>query len=412
MIIAIKKLAVLASLTLLGLPLFASTVDLCTQKSIRSVSVPVVSGDPSKRFNYKFQYVQKNSTAPVIIIIPGGPGGTSISVDPDPVLQFDFQQILFGLPKNYNAIFTDPRSRGCNSTFSFAANELSTRGIVSDLMEMIRQLNLKKYILYGHSYGSVVAIELAHEIEKANNLPAPIAVLISGALSKVLKENEQDNWLELSWIQFKRTLSPKLQLLFSDTLQDIYKKSSFLLNVPGSNWYSKIGDGLSEGAASFHGTSTDLLADDLAKVLGSEADKDTLRTKLLVQKSVSLTPLQDAPIFIQIGCSEFWTGEFCQQAKVGLTHPFNSKDYQVKAPLIYASGSRDPAVGIENAYYGYLVQMTSVRKFFIEVKQGGHSNFFFTRNCSDQFWNSIFSGATDLSNVIKNCDPSVVLRTP
>jgi pimeloyl-ACP methyl ester carboxylesterase len=395
------------SLMLIGHPSFADNFSICNQRSISSVFVPVSPNDHGRTFKYKFQIIRKSLTAPTVIVIPGGPGGTSISTEPVPG-GFDFQQILLGLDTEYNAIFTDPRSQGCNSDFLFHPNELSTSALVSDLIEMIKGLGLKRYILYGHSYGSVVALQLAHQIEVSAGITRPIAVLLSGAWSKPVSQIERAQWAEIAWQQFQNSLPADLKnYFFGLNLQKIASTPRFLLDISGETWANFIFSGLTEGAVSYQGKVSDNLLFNLRKLNGTQAEKLELIKLLQPQKSTS--PIKE--IFRQIYCHELGYGApVCLQSGIKLDRPFDSKNFQVHSPLVYASGSRDPAVNIRNAYYGYSLQKWTSRKYFIEIFGGGHANFMFTRNCLNPFWESVYQGTQGLNQVLKNCDPTIRLR--
>lgn len=76
-----------------------------------------------------------------------------------------------------------------------------------------------------------------------------------------------------------------------------------------------------------------------------------------------------------------------------INRDFDSKDFQIKAPILYISGEFDPATPLVQARYNFEHQNSSKGKAFLTVKGGGH---FGTWNelstCTDYIFQNAFLG--------------------
>lgn len=106
-----------------------------------------LSANTSQTFDYSYQIVSyRDRDEPTIIYIPGGPGGASMN---KPAL----------IPAG-KIILTDPRGVGENYNYWSAGGQiqdLSSEAVAEDILSIIREKKLKKYVIYGISYGTVVA---------------------------------------------------------------------------------------------------------------------------------------------------------------------------------------------------------------------------------------------------------------
>lgn len=112
-----------------------------------------------KTFPYTFRYQCKSPKLPTIIYIPGGPGSGSINTE-----KSTFKNI------NANVILTDPRGVGRNKTFfDFGGknSDLTTHLVAMDIIEIVNSFpETQRFIIYGHSYGTVVATHVGAEVDK------------------------------------------------------------------------------------------------------------------------------------------------------------------------------------------------------------------------------------------------------
>jgi hypothetical protein len=206
------------------------------------------------------------------------------------------------------------------------------------------------------------------------------------------------------------SLAPTLQSTFDKTLKEISAENTYLLNTPGLKWVEFISQGLGAGGGVVGGKRFDPFAELIGKVSGSTEEQNALLERVVNPKKDG-TLSEKTPIWAQIACREIISGnKNCDDARIKLANPFDSRNFLVKTPLIYASGSRDPAVNIEHAYHGFMGQSSSIRKYFVTIQDGGHANFMFAGNCQEPFWRSVFEGANHFDEAISKCGSSVSLR--
>lgn len=379
----------------------------CNQKSIHQVNAPIYAESPSLgTFKYHYQLIKKGEPdSPVVIIIPGGPGGTSIGPI-DESLPFDFNQIQWGLPNRYNAIFTDPRTTGCNS-LNLPNDSLSTENVASDIVAIIKSLGLKKYILYGHSYGSVVATWVAAEAAR-QNFPAPIAVVLTGTLGRAMKNGEQEAAIDGAWQKLRARLSPFVASQFPVRFDDFQIEPKPLLGFPPTAWSALILNGLTEGSIYLNGVQSFSVLDQLNSINENVGVPEKLKAQLTDLKGKGESNLKSVPIFLRIMCQELVEpDEGCKEAGIPSKHLYNSNEHQIPSPIYYIHGENDPAVPHDSALFHFDSQ-TNPLKTFIEISDGGHANVLALNDCKEGFWNAVFKNCESLlSQSFQTCPSGV-----
>ena len=88
-----------------------------------------------------------------------------------------------GIPEGAGLVFTEPRTVDCNGgdENQFPDDSLTTENLAHDLVAMVRSLGLKNYVIYGHSYGTVLSTTFAHLAEQDGG-PGPMAVILTLSL--------------------------------------------------------------------------------------------------------------------------------------------------------------------------------------------------------------------------------------
>lgn len=401
--------------------LYAQSTD-CSRSDIYSVNSLIDSKNPQLgTFKYFFQYKKKGDPqTPTVIIIPGGPGGTSISLQPDNPY-FDWDQILYGLPKNYNAILTDPRSRGCNtSNIGLTRDSFTSRNVANDIVAIIQSLKLDNYIVYGHSYGTVVAT-LIGRMATENNIPKPRAIILSGTVGRHFKNHrdEVEPYYYLAWGNVRNHLPEQIKLLFpknndwSDFSENFNERT--ILDISIRTWYNFTFSNLTEGGVYSNGKLNHPFLQKLLLLDGhDEKALSELKAEVLTYvETTSNNQINLKPFHDSIWCQELeeHQGPECTAQNLSFTNPYDSATFQISGiPLIYIQGEYDSSVPINQASYHYLHQ-TSNNKYFVIAKDGGHSTTATVADCKDSFWNSIFNEAVDFEKSIKNCI-GLELRNP
>ncbi|MCM1133695.1 MAG: alpha/beta fold hydrolase [Ruminococcus flavefaciens] len=80
------------------------------------------------------------------------------------------------LPKDWNVVPLEPRGRGSRSQEDFCRNIVEC---ATDLLEKYGDKIHKPYVIFGHSMGSMLAVELTRQIIE-KGLPSPEHVFLSG----------------------------------------------------------------------------------------------------------------------------------------------------------------------------------------------------------------------------------------
>jgi pimeloyl-ACP methyl ester carboxylesterase len=380
------------------------------------VELAVDHNDPrSKTFRYKFLHVFRSASLPTIIHIPGGPGQAYSG------MEIDDQEL-----PSYNHVYIDPRGIGCNyrSALELPNELLTTLQHAADIVELIGKLKLRKYALYGVSYGTVVATEASALIAaKAPDLPPPSAVVLEGILGRALTELDQADLKVANWKQIAKQL-PGLQAAFSN-------ESSPPLGISLDDWYYII-----DTMLSFFDETTTIkylkVALSPSSYPGQTISELTSFLKSLVPDESELENPGEARFYVQIGCQEVFdqyerfawlekgelvTKSFDEafEASPGetkreelqhcmlkeLVDPYDSAAFQIAgAKTYYFQGEKDPLTPASLAYYHRDKQKKSDGKIFVETAKAGHNPFGLQlRDCSTQIWQRIFAGS-DLKDVV------------
>lgn len=381
------------------------------EKSLQYIDdTPVDQNDPAQTKTFRYYYSHKiiSPTAPTIVYLPGGPGGESIGRNKE-------------FPEGYNLIFIDPRGVGCNYSDAqdYPAKYLGTQFATDDILRVIKHLNLDNYILYGASYGSVLATVLANKIEKQGITP-PKGVLLEGVLGKAW-----GTWDERE--QYGATIStrfiqenPKVKALLSDA-------NHLPLGYSAEFWGDKL---------QYAGRLWDSSLDEMNRLYdylnGDKSKADVLRK--LERQNKEFTENyklgQQDPmdrVFKQVACTELGrtmdngikvhyivTGEMrlknhpnsanfsdqCNQVTEPYT-PYDSAQYPIHSPIVFINGETDTATPLPSARYHFENQRASSRKTFIEIDNGGHYPFSdMNLKCKEVVFNEIFSQRHQFSKAL------------
>ena len=114
---------------------------------------PEQADSPTFGYSYKV-FPGTDPNAATIVFLPGGPGGTSISVERDED----------HAPASYTLIATDPRGVGCNAAPSsdyYPDEFYSSLHFADDVIAIIEREKLDNYLIYGVSYGTQLATMVA-----------------------------------------------------------------------------------------------------------------------------------------------------------------------------------------------------------------------------------------------------------
>ncbi len=390
----------------------------CLGPSIFSVKAKLEPGNSeSTVFDFRYQLLKANvANAPTILVIPGGPGGISIrdwsAADADTLNAF----ARYGFPAGYNILFTDPRSIGCNlgDATAFPDNSISTENFAQDIVAIIRELHLKDYYIYGHSYGSQVGTVLAGLVERQGVQP-PKAVILSGVLGRTFYGEGETTAAQLG-LQWNR-LKPMLPVNVVATMQGIspigissekwaiflmwglYKQSVLV----GGHMAFPLRDQLSLLASGDSRDSARLKSIVLAPSAGPEKSKEEKESEGRMNSIVACREISDVDYDLRFEQGEVRFGDKVNCSPWGLDRPYDAKDWPTSRPIFYISGEFDPAAPPFQAQHHIRVEGQTDR-FLIAVTDGGHSKIGdFLPDCKEGLWKSFSAEGAGLADALAGC---------
>lgn len=374
----------------------------CNQPDVQTISLPLFpTNKKSREFRYSYRYRSGTGRpGPVIIFIPGGPGEDSIQPS-------QYADQIYNIPNNYDAIFTDPRGLGCNKDLNgdIFPEIFSSSLLASDILAMIKHLQLKNYILFGHSYGTVLATEVGARAEKGE-APPPSAIVLHGIVGHALIRETPYTGFVKQWNRIKANLPRSiLSRLSSNNLP---------FGLSNDAWGRFIVGQLAQGAGPN-------FPDDLKSLLSLLESEDIAQLERLRRAVIRAGEYVEDPrvlaVFRPIWCNELSSQGNSDMALINgqlvggrdpnlcdgfsLMSPYDSKKYVLSVPLYYISGANDPATTFEQAMYHFSHQSAAVRNF-IDVSGAGHIPFMNLSDCQGEIWESIVNG-TDLSLALSAC---------
>ena len=375
----------------------SASAQTCNDSQVESIDRPFYPGTQNSRtFTYNFRYLAASPGKPTLVYIPGGPGETSINSS-------------FPVPEGYGLILTDPRGVGCNQVDSSRALRdefYTTENIASDILAALASVRPEKYILYGRSYGTMVAtVAASRALEEIG--AEPFAVVLQGIVGKAFFGNSiSQGYLDI-WAFEKSKLS--------SSVLNIFERGS-PLGYSDSVWGLAIANLLAEGKTG-HGDAIQLLGGvlpgsplqaPLEQAISSFSSQPSADVTQLYRaitchevSSVVSQPIVDVDLRLVNGELIPSIGHLCEG--IPLDRSYNSADWQIRAPLYYFAGSLDPATPISGAHFHYDNQLFSNRTF-VTVVDGGHRALESgLADCLTPVLESIGNGGTDLDDVLQTC---------
>jgi pimeloyl-ACP methyl ester carboxylesterase len=402
--------ALLAGLIAGGAPVRASQPG-CDGADIHHVSVPVDHDDPAgPHFGLAFR-VRAGAApdAPLVIVVPGGPGGT--------LIREDRYARSGGLPDDFAVVLTDPRGGGCNDDPALTVDrDLSSEFLARDLLAIVAELESERgerplrYLLYGQSYGTVEATIAANLAPRLGVTP-PQAVVMEGTLGHAfLNYAEYFASFQAEWHEVRDALPRKWQALIHDNKLDIVP------TVPSAAWALLVNNDLMRG---YH--------PDGEHELARQLSPDGMPWLLTALKMFSAMPEQDAlathnRLLRVIGCGELYgdlyplrdlrDGELVLRGQNlcsdyhGVSRPYDANDWPLAMPIVYIQGERDPATSYPQARYHFAAQASAAR-YFIHVDLAAHAALSVTLNvgdCPARLWGAIATDLAGLPQAVARCD--------
>lgn len=387
----------------------SSNTDLCKGNGITSIEVPTFyDRKDSAKFNYSFRtFPGTDANGPVIIFIPGGPGQTSM----------DSQRLK--LPETATIIQTDPRGVGCNGNATFTNEAFQSRYIANDILQIFKIYHGRKFILYGISYGTVVATIAASRFEETSN--TLLAVVLEGIVGKANYKIGAEYYADYQdqWEKTKQLFSP-------DVISTLSEENP--LGLKGEQWGPWLEEMLLAGQLPKVGNGLNAVL----KFITAGVDMQAVVKKLVLKHSLSNEKEVDervSRLYLNITCNELVKftasikndlilkkshlipveGNVCE--KFQLDHPYDSAQYQIRAPLFYFSGEDDPATPKYQAEYHYSNQHNT-KKYFVSVPKGSHNSFSLNlSDCNESLWQEIISHQELSPESFNQCELKPILKS-
>lgn len=377
---------------------FAQT---CDDSQVKVIDRPFYPGSQSRnQFKYHFRYLPASPGNPTLVYIPGGPGETSINTS-------------FDVPDGYGLILTDPRGVGCNQIESRASLRdefYTTENIALDILAAVAMTNPEKYILYGRSYGTMVATVAASLAQQKIGME-PLAVVLQGVVGQAfLGDSIFQGYLD-TWATEKSDLPASVLKTFEQGSPLGYSSSVWGLTVANLLAMGKSAQGDSiqflQGVLPNSPIQNSLEQMVSSFLPQSSADVAQLYRAIVCHEvsSVVSTPIVDVDLQLINGDLVPVKGHLCDG--IPLDRPYNSRDWQVRAPIYYFAGSLDPATPIKGARFHFEGQPRSNR-IFVTVVDGGHRALESgLGDCITPILQSIGNGGESFEDVLQTC----VLKT-
>lgn len=388
----------------------------CEAQTVQKLALPRDYADASLgTFDYAFEYVPAEAGKPTVVYIPGGPGQAAIG---------ELSDWVERVPAGYGLVLTDPRGVGCNFVapeglkISFFQSEYVAR----DVLSAAQQLNLDNYMIYGISYGTVVATMAGSIAERDAGWPKPKAVVLEGVLGRGFNSAaEADQKYEDLW---QRDMA-KLALDKGAAKAELFKASTLPLGRTADEWLGVLRSTMMYGSlVDKNGTKMDVTYEIMARAVSDNAtERDWAETIFASMNEDDGSFVEGSDTFYAyIACSEvfpdlramaFTNGEFvrtggnlCTDNEIAKTAPlFQASTWPITAPIYYFEGEQDPATPATLARSEHFEKQTgSKARQFLLVKEAGHNPFGINmEDCKDAVWGAIAT-VGDFKAAVNTCE--------
>lgn len=396
----------------------------CLNKTVKSLQSEVYIGF-KKTFKYHYQKITANQdkSKPTFIIIPGGPGNTSIrkynknSYNSGINADLSAEEMFWNLPPRSNIIFTDPRSLGCNKNNKLSKHTYKIKNQVNDILNIIKKEKLTNYIILGISYGSAVATQLTYLIEK-QKIQTPKAVFLTATIGKALSFQSYKKALSDTWIALHAELPESVKKQLPKDFTQLKQDTDwvFPLGIDTQTWIHFLQLGISNSFRNYFVYPTQLVLKEQLMTLRYLHSSNRYRKKqlhhlkqtILSYKNINkgTNTVTKNEFYKQIWFNEIFNDTDTKEKKTF----FDSKKYPIKSPIIYLHGTWDIPTPLKQALYHYKNQKHTKNKYFIKVKKGGHFVLPVLNSCKKEFWSLVnASNFKKLNKILEFCHSDLQL---
>jgi pimeloyl-ACP methyl ester carboxylesterase len=340
--------------------------------------------------------------------LPGGPGSTATDAPPTFV------------PEGWGYLLTDPRGVGCNTLAAVPAPDVSaaffrTKEIAEDVIAAILDRKLESYVVFGVSYGTLLATTVMHGLE-AKGVTPPKAVVLEGVLGRAFGTDDDSFQGAQYIVQWNRIRG----VLPADVLTELDTKDApFGVSAEGWSRFltARLPAGPGEVANMVASLSTTLNLPEEARQTAlaqiqafstfhphTEPGAVELYREVVCREISNTTPASDLDTVFDHG--KLVRNRAQEGAKCGsleVSTPYDSANLQFAAKTYFFIGDSDvatPAIW-QGAYHFEHHQGHAVRVVTIG---GGHNSLRYNQGaCAQNVMGSIAGGGADLAEVVKGC---------
>lgn len=394
--------------------------NLCEGESIHTLLMPINHHDKNMgqfKYHYRHEVINYESDAPTIVFIPGGPGQGSVKT-------FDPEMLPFStLLKEFNFVTFDPREVGCNEygTNVLGDKVITTEQYTFDIMTILNHLNIKNYVIWGVSYGAVVATYIG---EKSDFLQIqPRGIILEGTMS----HREHSSKLGLNFREiyeayckvnphFKENLGkPPFSEWFNrsewrDILYSLlsvgYEQSNYVFGMV--NAIERVSpDELNDLKGFLDAINADVKKEQEDVQNESHRFSNLILVRELFEPSLEIPFLDEKSDLVFKDCKEGDDDAYealLEQINLFKVttdfHGYDSKEHQIREGInvFYFHGALDPIIPLEDSWRHFSSQK-SLSKFYFPLQMGGHNPLMHELlGCHDKIIHRIFS-TKEISNI-------------
>ncbi|MEZ0391731.1 MAG: alpha/beta fold hydrolase [Pseudobdellovibrionaceae bacterium] len=356
---------------------------------------------------YKFKYRPAQNGAPTVVYIPGGPGGSSTQIN---------MSEAYNIPKNFGVIQTDPLFVGVNQNKDMNSfrNTTHSEQVAKDIELALKSVGASDVIVFGVSYGTVPGTILASQLSQQGK--APRAVILDGTAGKSLTNAQAIQGFAKEWSLLTAKVDSGVVAAFNQLIKRMIQRHQITAEEMGTILQLTMMQRKDSRGESLWEPLLQLAVDN---------PKQLIQILLRLKSKVTAPDSPDRMWFHGIiGCRELFpesnaeTENFSFDGKLSATplihdcakyakpeeiHLYDSKNYQISAPVIYLQGENDPATPTWQAQYHASNQKNMNRRLLI-VPNGGHGMLNSDlKNCSENFFLALQQNPSTASNSLMPC---------
>lgn len=397
-----------------SLALASDLADHCTSEEVIRLDRVVEVGSVETHFSYGFRYKAPIVPgAPVIVSLPGGPGGAAMGELPSFV------------PEGWGYLLTDPRGVGCNTLAELPSKEIAsaifkTEVLADDVIAAIVDRKLEDYVLFGVSYGTLLGTTISHRLE-ARKLVPPRAVVLEGVLGRAFGTDFVGAEYIRQWDRIRAALP-------ADVLAEL-DTSAAPFGMPNEEWSRALMAWLPVSPefvfqrVAALSPQSELTAEQRAEVLasilaaGKANDHDApgqveLYRQVACREIMDTVPKNDLDVVMVAGRlvrNSAEEGTKCAGLRVET--PYDSAKLPFAAKLYDFIGDVDPATPAWQGAY-HFEHHTGGPAVRVVSQNGGHNSLRLNQGaCSPAVFASIAAGGADLAAVLATCPLPVLVDT-